>query len=162
MSRLPVAGRIGALVATGALGVGLVSAGTASAKSVPSKCPTESAVSKAVGVKMTHQMRSKPGHNLECSYYNKAGTVFVDVDTLKVGNEKTSIFYSSWAKTAKDNKSKFTHFKAGRAAGYFTQKGDTIDHHKTLEAEVLDGKEQLTVSINSSAKKVKSLARHFS
>jgi hypothetical protein len=164
MARMPIAGRIGVLVATGAVGVGLVAAGPAAAKtkSIPSKCPTKAAVSMAVGTKMSHLDGSKPGRNISCGYYDAAGKVFVTIETLHVGKESKSTFYKAWAQTAKDNKSKFRHFKAGEAAGYFTQKHNTVEGHPTLEAEVLKGQEQLTVSVNGSVKHVEKLARSFS
>jgi hypothetical protein len=163
MSRLPIAGRIGAVVVTGAIGVGLATAATASAaaKSVPSRCPTGAAVSKALGSKMQRASSTKPGHNILCGYHNPAGTVYVSLETLRVGNEKTSLFYSSWAQTARSHHSKFKHFRAGRAAGYFNQGTGKLDGHPTLEAEVLTGKEQLSVSLNGSVKNVEKLARHF-
>jgi hypothetical protein len=162
MSRLPIAGRIGVLAVTGAVGVGLATAGTASAatKAVPSKCPTSAAVSKTLGSKMRRVSSSKPGHDIVCSYDNSAGTTYIALDTLRVGNESTSIFYSSWATTARSNHSKFRHFRAGHAAGYFKQR-HKLAGRANLEAEVLAGKEQLTLSLNGSVKNVEKLARRF-
>ena len=114
--------RVGALAATGAVSVGLLAAGAASAQAaaptIAKPCTSVSKVAKVSGVKVNAAKQTRSGGHLACVYENTNTGQIIVTQPTRYAHMSSSVFWTRMTKTAQNYGTKLHKISSTKAYCY--------------------------------------------